>query len=92
VRNNCKHHASFSKAPVFTDEKHSNTMETKTLEMPVIQKNKIEQKNKDAAAVASACCAPKNNASVCCTPSETPEENGGACCAQPADGSSCCDK
>ena len=65
-------------------------METKTLEIPVIQKSKAEKPEKIAAA--SSCCTPKNDAAVCCTPSETKEENNGACCAQPEDGSSCCDK
>jgi hypothetical protein len=65
-------------------------METQT-EIPVLKKSKSTLEKKELVQPAS-CCAPKNNASVCCTPSETPADNGGACCAQPADGSSCCDK
>ena len=65
-------------------------MNTETLNIPVLQKSKPANEKKEV--VTSSCCAPKENASVCCTPSENPEDNGGACCAQPADGSSCCNK
>jgi hypothetical protein len=65
-------------------------METRTSDIPVIQKTKVTAKKevKDP----SSCCTPKNNASVCCTPREPKEESNGACCAQPEDGSACCDK
>ena len=63
-------------------------MKTEMLDIPVIQKSQI----KKSEPVASACCAPKDNASVCCTPSTSEEDNDGACCAQPEDGSACCNK
>jgi hypothetical protein len=68
-------------------------METNTLQIPILQKSKVNEEKKTKEPAASACCTPKDNsASACCTPSATPEENGGACCAQPADGSACCNK
>jgi hypothetical protein len=70
--------------------KDLNIMETKELNIPVIQKTKITEKKIEVAA--SSCCSPKNDAAVCCAPSSTKDENEGACCAQPEDGSSCCNK
>jgi hypothetical protein len=68
-------------------------METKTLEIPVVQKTKITKEKTQSEAAASSCCTPKDNtASVCCTPIETADDNGAACCPQPEDGSACCNK
>jgi hypothetical protein len=78
--------ASFLKVSVFIVQTNK-TMKTKTSEIPALQKIKIVEKE-----TVTTCCAPKTNAEVCCTPSVSKEENNGACCAQPADGTSCCDK
>jgi hypothetical protein len=82
--------ASFDTSNRLYKKYNSKKMETKTLEIPLIQKSKVEKKQNPVAA--SSCCAPKKDAVVCCTPSESKEENNGPCCAQPDDGSACCDK
>jgi hypothetical protein len=86
-----RNNASFLNSIVFASEINFKTMETKTEKIPAIQKSKIELKEKVESATSS-CCTPKNKESICCTPSQANEENEGACCAQPADGSTCCDK
>jgi hypothetical protein len=68
-------------------------MKTEILNIPVVEKLRINQQtvSPDQTQTTS-CCTPKNNAPTCCTPSRSAEENNGACCAQPEDGSECCNK